>query len=201
MGLPRGQVRIEDYSSEWARSFAEEQERLLAAIGHVSRIIEHVGSTAVPGLCAKPVIDIAVGVAELSIGAACVEPLAGIGYEYKGDAGINGRHFFAKGPPEDRTCYVHVEPLNGPLWRNHILFRDYLRTHPDAARAYGQLKRSLAARYSRDRDTYASGKNAFVENILASAAELYELNAAGQTYLRAKNRMAGQIRHYQSEFD
>lgn len=181
MGLPSGQVRVEDYSTEWARLFAEERDRLLAAIGHVSRIVEHVGSTAVPGLCAKPVIDIAVGVADLPTGAACIEPLARIGYEYKGDAGIPGRHFLAKGPPEDRTHYLHVEPLNGPLWRNHILFRDYLRAHPEAARAYGRLKRSLADRYSRDRDAYTSGKNSFVEGLIATAAGMYELDAEGRT--------------------
>ena len=186
MGLPSGQVSIEDYTRQWLEAFEEECDRLVAAVGPLALAIEHVGSTSVPGLCAKPVIDIAIGVTDLLTGKECVGPLSDIAYEYKGDAGIPGRHFFAKGNPENRTHYVHVEPLNGVLWRNHILFRDYLRCHPDEAATYGQLKRALAEKFIEDRDAYALGKNSYIENIIRIASQEYELDESGRS--RPKNK-------------
>ena len=91
MGLPSGQVSIEDYTRQWLEAFEEECDRLVAAVGPLALAIEHVGSTSVPGLCAKPVIDIAIGVTDLLTGKECVGPLSDIAYEYKGDAGIPGR--------------------------------------------------------------------------------------------------------------
>src|SRR3972149_1448101 len=181
IGLPSGQVSIEDYTGEWLEAFEEERDRLVAAGGLLAIAIEHVGSTSVPGLCAKPVIDIAIGVTDLLTGKECIGPLSNLGYEYKGDAGISGRHFFAKGNPENRTHYVHVEPLNGVLWRNHILFRDYLRCHPDEAATYGQLKRALAEKFIEDRDAYALGKNSYIENIIRIASQEYELDESGRS--------------------
>jgi len=181
IGLPSGQVSIEDYTGEWLEAFEEERDRLVAAVGLLAIAIEHVGSTSVPGLCAKPVIDIAIGVTDLLTGKECIGPLSNLGYEYKGDAGISGRHFFAKGNPENRTHYVHVEPLNGVLWRNHILFRDYLRCHPDEAATYGQLKRALAEKFIEDRDAYALGKNSYIENIIRIASQEYELDESGRS--------------------
>jgi GrpB-like predicted nucleotidyltransferase (UPF0157 family) len=145
-------------------------------------------STSVPGLCAKPVIDIAIGVTDLLTGKECVRPLSELGYEYKGDAGIPGRHFFAKGKPENRTHYVHVEPLNGVLWRNHILFRDYLRCHPDEAATYGQLKMALAGQFSEDRDAYALGKKSYIDNIIGTASQEYELDDSGRSRPRNERR-------------
>ena len=181
IGLPSGQVSIEDYTGEWLEAFEEERDRLVAAVGLLAIAIEHVGSTSVPGLCAKPVIDIAIGVTDLLTGKECIGPLSDIAYEYKGDAGIPGRHFFAKGNPENRTHYVHVEPLNGVLWRNHILFRDYLRCHPDEAATYGQLKRALAEKFIEDRDAYALGKNNYIETIIRIASQEYELDESGRS--------------------
>lgn len=157
---------------------------MVAALGPLALAVEHVGSTSVPGLCAKPVIDIAIGVTDLLTGKECLGPLSDIAYEYKGDAGIPGRHFFAKGNPENRTHYVHVEPLNGVLWRNHILFRDFLRCHPDEAATYGQLKRALAEKYSEDRDAYALGKNDYIESVIRTASQEYELDESGRSCSR-----------------
>lgn len=184
MGLPSGQVSIEDYTREWLEAFEEERDRLVTALGPLALAVEHVGSTAVRGLCAKPVIDIAIGVTNLPTGKDCVAPLSALGYEYKGEAGIPGRHFFAKGSPENRTHYIHVEPLNGVLWRNHILFRDYLRRHPDETLAYGKLKRSLAEKFSDNRDAYALGKNNYIENIIGTASQEYELDESGRSHPR-----------------
>jgi GrpB-like predicted nucleotidyltransferase (UPF0157 family) len=184
MGLPSGSVWLEEYTDEWSRSFVEERDRICAALGQIVLAIEHVGSTAIPGLCAKPVVDIAIGIEDLEIGRQCIWPLAQLGYEYKGDAGIAGQHFFAKGPPENRTHYVHVEPLNGVLWHNHILFRDYLRVHSEVALSYGQLKRTLAEQNRNDRDTYTAEKNPFIENVITQASAIYELDEKGHTRLR-----------------
>jgi GrpB-like predicted nucleotidyltransferase (UPF0157 family) len=181
MGLRSGQVSIQDYTEEWLEAFEQEHDRLVAACGPLALAVEHVGSTSVPGLCAKPVIDIAIGVTDLLTGKECVAALSALGYEYKGDAGIPGRHFFAKGSPEHRTHYVHVEPLNGVLWRNHILFRDYLRCHPDEVVAYGQLKRALAGKFSEDRDGYALGKHGYIESVIKTASQEYELDETGRS--------------------
>ena len=181
MGLRSGQVSIQDYTEEWLRAYEEEHDRLVAACGPLALAVEHVGSTSVPGLCAKPVIDIAIGVTDLLTGKECVARLSALGYEYKGDAGIPGRHFFAKGSPENRTHYVHVEPLNGVLWRNHILFRDYLRCHADEAATYCRLKRSLAEKFLAARDAYALGKNSYIENIIRTASQEYELDESGRS--------------------
>ena len=124
MGLARGHVSVQDYSAQWAQAFDTERARLAMTLGLLALAIEHVGSTSIVELCAKPLIDIAIDVAEMTHGERCIAPLSALGYEYKGDAGIAGRHFFAKGGPENRTHYVRVEPLDGTLWRDHILFRD-----------------------------------------------------------------------------
>lgn len=181
MGLPRGLVWVEDYNDEWPRLFEEERVRILEVVGNIVISIQHVGSTAVPGLCAKPVVDIAVGVKDLETGRGCVDLLTGGGYEFKGDAGIPGRYFFAKGTPDNRTHYIHVEAVNGLLWRNHILFRDYLRSHPDVVAAYGELKKILATKHGDDREKYALGKKPFIDEIISKASEEYELNEMGET--------------------
>ncbi len=171
VGLERGTVRMYQYSGEWARAYEIEAEKLTNVLDELALDIQHVGSTSIPGLQAKPVIDIAVAVRELSLGEQCIQPLIALGYEYKGAAGIAGRHFFVKGPPENRTHYLHVEELDGKLWFNHIAFRDYLREHPEVRDTYGQLKETLAARFPTDRDAYAAAKDPFVEDVLKKAAD------------------------------
>jgi GrpB-like predicted nucleotidyltransferase (UPF0157 family) len=174
-GLPKGKVLIEDYKIAWREAFEKERGRLSAMIGQFALAIEHIGSTAVPGLCAKPVIDIAVGIQELKAVKECIGPLSSIGYEYRGEAGLPGRHFFVKGSMETRTQHLHVELFNGPLWRSHILFRDYLRSHPKEAAAYAKMKRALAEKYSDDRDAYTSEKNNYIEGIVKLALQKQKL--------------------------
>lgn len=171
LGLPRGKVTIAPYTDEWKKAFEAERELLQRVIGDLVVGIEHVGSTSIPGLAAKPIIDMAVFVQSLEVGVECIAPLTSIGYEYKQDAGLPGRHFFAKGPEENRTHYLHVEEIYGELWKNHIYFRDYLLRHREASDEYEALKRELAARYADDRERYAAGKDAFIKGILALAIE------------------------------
>ncbi len=152
----------------WHQLFAEEEARLREAIGEQVVAIEHVGSTAVCGLFAKPVIDITVAIREITDAEKCVMPLESIGYEYRGESGIPGRHYFVKGEP--RTHHLHMVKLGGDLWRDHLLFRDYLRQHPRIAREYESLKKELARKHMGNREAYTGEKVAFIEGVLKAAS-------------------------------
>ncbi len=126
---------------------------------------EHVGSTAIPGMCGKPVLDILAGRPASCAPVGGIAALALAGYEHRGEQGVPGQEFFRRGQP--RAYHIHLVELGGALWRGYVGFRDYLRTHPEAADHYAALKRDLAARFPRDREAYISGKSPFVEGILA----------------------------------
>jgi GrpB-like predicted nucleotidyltransferase (UPF0157 family) len=139
--------------------------------------IEHVGSTSIPGLAAKPIIDIGI---ELNTYPLPPEPIAAmeaLGYAHRGELGIPERHYFTKGTP--RSHQVHSYSPGNPEWDAHILFRDYLRAHPEAARQYEELKRELAARHT-DGNAYAEDKTDFVRSTLATAREWRASGSAGQ---------------------
>jgi GrpB-like predicted nucleotidyltransferase (UPF0157 family) len=146
IGLQKGIVRLSPYNPKWSYLYKAEEELLRKTMGSIIVDIQHVGSTSVPGLISKPIIDIAIAVKALADGEHFIEPLEKLGYEYKDDAGIPGRHFFAKGG-YNRTHYIHVEELNGKLWYNHILFRDYLKCYPETLAAYAELKIQLAENF------------------------------------------------------
>jgi GrpB-like predicted nucleotidyltransferase (UPF0157 family) len=155
------------HDEQWHDLFAEEADRLRVAIGEYALAVEHVGSTAVCGLHAKPIIDIAVAVRGIADAGKCVIPLQHVGYEYRGEQGIPGRHFFGKGVP--RIHHLHMVELGSDFWRGHLLFRDYLREHRDVAEQYDGLKRELAAKYQGSREAYTEGKAAFIEGVLRKA--------------------------------
>src|SRR5215216_1209207 len=134
LGLQKGTVRLAPHAEVWHRMFAQEEARLRAALGGLVAAVEHVGSTAVCGISAKPVLDIAAAVRELADAAEWVAPLEALGYEYRGEHGIPGRHYFTRGEP--RTHHLHVVELGGESWRAHLLFRDHLRRHPRVAKEY-----------------------------------------------------------------
>lgn len=156
-------VLVIEYEREWPRRYEEEEGRIVAALGELAVGIEHVGSTAVPGLGAKPIIDIMVGVARLEDGERCVGPLERLGYEYRGEAGIPGRLFFGKGRP--RTHHVHVTEHGSDFWERLLLFRDFLRAHSRMAAEYHNLKKELAARYRSDREAYTEAKTHFIRSV------------------------------------
>lgn len=167
LGLPSGTVTLSPYDPSWPGEFERERARLAGALGDLSRDIVHVGSTAVPGMVAKPLIDVMVGLGSLGDAAAAIQRIEALGYSYKGEFGIPDRHFFVLGEPT--THHVHVVFHNGPFWRLNVLFRDYLRAHPDEARQYEALKRSLAAKFASSREEYTKGKDAFIKEVLARA--------------------------------
>lgn len=143
LGLISGTAKIEEYNTEWKTEFLKEKEILEKQLRDYDVDIQHVGSTSIAGCAAKPIIDIAIGVESLGYGGKLIPILCNIGYVYDGDGGIPGRHFFKKKNGELSTHYIHVEPVDGKLWDNHILFRDYLNKHSQLIMECSNLKKSL----------------------------------------------------------
>jgi GrpB-like predicted nucleotidyltransferase (UPF0157 family) len=167
LGLVRGVVALSPHNEEWHRLFKEERSHILNSVGEHLLAVEHVGSTAICGISAKPIIDIAAAIARFEDGAKCVERLERLGYEYKGENGVPGRHYFSKGSP--RTHHLHMVTMESVFWREHLIFRDHLKENPSVARAYDRLKQDLAARFPADRDAYTNGKEAFIRDLLQKA--------------------------------
>ena len=167
VGLQRGIVKLAPYAAEWKRLFEEEKALLQTVIGQYVLDIQHVGSTAIPGMVAKPIIDISIAVASFEEARVCVQPIEQLGYEYRGEHGIPRRHYFAKGNP--RTHHIHMNEIDSRDWENQVLFRDYLIQHPGLAEEYAALKAELAQRYPTDREAYLEGKAPFIEGVLEMA--------------------------------
>lgn len=155
-----------DWDPAWPARAAEEAAAVGEALGAVE--VEHIGSTAVPGLAAKPVLDLLAGLHPLEAGAAAVDAMKALGYEYLGEYGLPGRLFFRKGP-ELRTHHVHAVELGGTEWRRHLAFRDYLRAHPEEAVRYAEAKRALAASVAGDWDAYGERKNGIASDLQSRA--------------------------------
>lgn len=172
-------IRLHPYDPAWATLFEEEREQLRALLGDVP--IEHIGSTAIPGLPAKPIIDVMVGVESLELARLSIPALLEVGYHYVAayEAAIPDRLFFFKGDP--RTHHLHLTRVGSSFWKEKLLFRDWLRSHPDDRQAYGALKAELARRFD-DTNDYAEAKGPFVEAVLARARATWPWNAeAAQT--------------------
>jgi GrpB-like predicted nucleotidyltransferase (UPF0157 family) len=153
-----------------------EEERLRVAIGlkRQPAAIEHIGSTAIPGIRTKPIIDILIGMRALPLSAA-IEPLAALGYDYMEGAGSPERLYFKRTP---RTHHAHVVLHDGVEWRRHVMFRDWLNLHPALAKEYEALKDDLARRFATDRAAYTEGKTAFVERVILEAGKFPALRLA-----------------------
>ena len=163
-----GPIIVVDYDPQWPKTFETLRSRLAEGLGSLAVAIEHVGSTAVPGLAAKPIIDIDVLLKSASDFPLVVERLASLGYAHQGDLGIRGREAFAA-PPGSPAHHLYVCPTECQQYRRHLAFRDYLRSHPEEAAAYGDLKRSLAACFREDRPGYTIAKSEFIESLLERA--------------------------------
>lgn len=167
LGLESGVVRLVEYDARWPALFAAEHRRIRDQCGTLTLRLEHIGGTSIPGMLAKPVLDIAAGLPRGMSIQDCVAALTRAGYEHRGERGVPGRHYFRRGQP--RSYHLHLVEEDGPLWRDYVAFRDYLRAHPEAARQFADLKRVLAARFSRDREAYMNAKALHVEEILRLA--------------------------------
>lgn len=159
-------IIVVPYDLSWPDQFEQERNELLKTIQEwIVGGIEHVGSTAIPGLAAKPVIDIAAGVESLEASRPAIAILTDAGYcysPYRPDV----EHWFCKPSPAFRTHHLHLVPFRSTLWDDRLAFRDYLRAHPSVAREYEQLKYELAAQYRLDREAYTDAKAPFIARVL-----------------------------------
>ena len=180
-------IRIADYDPQWPLTFAGLKRVIETALGGLALSIEHVGSTSVPGLGAKPIIDLDVVIESRALLPDVVQSLAELGYFHEGDLGVAGREAFGRrgqrrqharedsDVPRDGTGrswpdhHLYVCPRDGDALARHLAFRDYLRQHPDEAEAFKALKRRLARQHTHHIDAYTEGKTAFVEAILERA--------------------------------
>lgn len=164
-------IMVVDCDPAWSTQFEVLRSTILSAVGDIAVALEHVGSTSVPGLAAKPIIDIDLVVASAADVSVAVERLAVIGYEHQGNLGVEGREAFKSPPgPPRRNLYVCVQ--GGTALRNHVMLRDYLRSNSDSAAEYGRLKKQLAAIFPTDMDRYIDGKTDFILKILREMASL-----------------------------
>lgn len=162
-------IRVVDYDPSWPERFRREAAVIRAVLGDDCRAIYHIGSTAVPGMAAKPIIDILPVVEDLEAVDDTASAFAALGYEYLGAFGIPGRRYLRKGGDE-RTHQIHIFAQGD--WTNidrHLAVRDYLRTHPAEREAYVLLKRRLAAEHPWDIEGYCDGKEAFMHRLEAVA--------------------------------
>jgi GrpB-like predicted nucleotidyltransferase (UPF0157 family) len=164
-------IHLSPHDPDWTRQFDLEKTRILEALGRTGRggvawAVHHIGSTAIPGIHAKPVIDILLEVYPAPLEAEHLEALGKLGYEYRGEAGIPGRQFFRTNP---RTRHLHAYPLDSSEVHEHLLFRDYLRTHPSEAKRYEALKLELVEKFSTDREAYTNSKDTLVRELLENA--------------------------------
>ncbi len=166
------EVVIAVYDLSWPEIYAGEAQAIRQALGDILVGVEHVGSTAIPGLAAKPVIDILVGVTVLAEAEAKIPALEALGYECRGENGIPGRLFFRKGLVEfRRTHHLRLVEAGHEQWKSLLAFRDYLRSHPGDAQRYEALKRALAEQFRDNRAAYSKGKTQFVQAILEKARQ------------------------------
>jgi GrpB-like predicted nucleotidyltransferase (UPF0157 family) len=167
-------IVVVEYDERWPEMFQQEAERLRAVFGPLLVDIHHIGSTSVPGLQAKPIIDMMPLVRDITQVDQLNEQMAALGYEAMGECGIPGRRYFRKGGNEHRTHHVHAFQADHPeTVDRHLAFRDYLRAHPDTAREYGELKARLAQQFPDDIYGYMEGKDSFVKEVERKALEWY----------------------------
>ena len=167
-------IEVVSYDPKWPERFEREKREILGKINEVVVGIHHVGSTAVPELSAKPIIDMLMETSDLDLLDQCSSELEALGYEGLGEFGIPGRRYFRKGS-NCRTHQMHTFATADPGLRRHLAFRDYLRAHPEVCQEYDQLKQEVAATCNQDIDLYCQGKDAFIKKHEALALEwLYE---------------------------
>lgn len=165
------QIVIEKYTSDWALAFNEEKKLLQDIIGDIATSIEHIGSTSIKGLGAKPIIDIMIGVYDLKEVEGIIKPLGHIKYEHVFHEDFPNRRFFRKGLWRAGTHHLHIYKYESEEWNSNILFRDYLRKHPDVRNRYNQLKIELAQRYRCDRVGYTAAKAPFIRDVIQKAKD------------------------------
>jgi GrpB-like predicted nucleotidyltransferase (UPF0157 family) len=174
--IPMRKVEVVPHNPNWQDNFAEEKQQILQVFGNNIVAIHHVGSTAIPGIHAKPIIDLLVEVEEIVKVDECNPSMEALGYEVIGEFGIPGRRFFRKNNAAGiRTHHIHTYEVGEPEVEKHLAFRDYMIAHPEDAQKYSELKRGLARKHPYDIDSYVDGKDGFIQEMNKKAAEWREL--------------------------
>ena len=167
-------ITIAEYDPEWADMFERQKQQLADIIGQSVKAIEHIGSTAVPGLAAKPIIDIMAGLKDFQLADIIVLKLIEQGYQYFGqyEDEIPDRRFFKKVAAGQTISHIHMVEFASEFWQRHLLFRDYLRANPDVARQYAELKIDLAKKDWQDSNDYCRAKTDFIREIEKQAMKM-----------------------------
>lgn len=176
LGIGNKEVFLVEHSNEWGQFFLTEKKRLEKLLKTYYIDIQHVGSTSIPQIVAKPIVDIAIGVKNWKSAQTIKERMIKSGYIYCENAGDSDRIFLTKGNENNRICNIHVELYDGISWKNHILFRDWLLMNPEDARQYNDLKLKLAEKYCKDRLSYTKSKDVFIRKILDKCNRAEEEN-------------------------
>ncbi|MCI0438008.1 MAG: GrpB family protein [Chloroflexi bacterium] len=158
--------RIVEYDPRWPAIFEDEKARIVFALGIEPQQVQHVGSTSIPCLGAKPIVDIMVGIPTMDSAERYARLLSYIGYEWRGET-VPGTLYIRKAVP--RRFNIHMTQYGSDFWLEDLLFRDYLRVHPEAVREYEALKRKLMATLASDPPAYNAGKAAFIRSIVDKA--------------------------------
>ena len=174
MALKRGIVELSDYNKSWKEEYLKEEKLLKDVLGDRIIQIEHVGSTSIEGLKAKPVIDILVVIKSLNEIDEIEKILKDYDYSNRGPQGVDDRIFFAKGPEDARTHYIHFTEPNSDTFYSLTYFKKYLLEHPEYIKKYCDLKQELANLYPDERKKYTAGKNDFIKNVISLAKEEYD---------------------------
>jgi len=169
IGLKRGTVALEKHNKGWAAAFEEEKANLEQLLSDVALDIQHFGSTSIPDLSAKAIIDVLMAIRSLRDVGKMRNILESAGYECRENGSDDMQVLFAKGPEVKRTHYLHITTQDSSVWKNALAFRDFLRTHPNELRRYEEIKQKLAERYPDNRMMYTAGKRDYVQEVLSKA--------------------------------
>ncbi|HTE41440.1 MAG TPA: GrpB family protein, partial [Steroidobacteraceae bacterium] len=173
IGLNKHIVAVVEHDPAWVVLGADACKEVLEAAGSLLRDVQHVGSTSVPGLVAKPIVDIAGGAATFESIPELIGRLTSIDFIYLGDSAENGGHLFVReSSPDVRTLHLHIVKYGDLQWRNYLRFRDFLRTSALACEQYRSLKLELARKFAGDRESYTEAKRALIEQLLRNAPEV-----------------------------
>ncbi len=168
--MARRKIEVVPHDPAWARLFEREARGLVKVFGPELVAIHHIGSTAIPGIRAKPIIDVLLEVRDIERVDAFNEEMIALGYRPQGEFGIPGRRFFIKGEDAHRTHHLHAFETGSPHIARHLNFRDYLIAHPAEARAYSRLKQRLARQFPHDIEAYMDGKDGLIKEAERKAA-------------------------------
>ncbi|AFZ29310.1 protein of unknown function UPF0157 [Gloeocapsa sp. PCC 7428] len=169
-------VEVVPHNPQWQDAFVKEKQHILQALGNNVVAIHHIGSTAIPHIYAKPIIDLLVEVKEIAKADQCNLSMEVLGYEAMGEFGIPSRRYFRKNNAAGvRTHHVHTFEVGNPEVEKHLAFRDYMISHLAYAQQYSDLKRELARKYPHDIDSYMDGKHGFIQQMNEKAAKWREL--------------------------